>query len=97
MIDGIVDCTVDVVDSRKSDFWCVFSFLKKRLHHVVFWSAEVGCSLYLWIPSDGQPMVRPPFFTGITFYFAELPTVQLTLDGTLMGLRVPKAAVESSI
>jgi hypothetical protein len=34
--------------------------------------------------------MRPPFFTGITFYFAELPTVQLTLDGTLMGLRVPQ-------
>lgn len=31
---------------------------------------------------------RPPFFTGITFYFAELPKVSLTLDGTLMGLRV---------
>lgn len=35
-----------------------------------------------------QILPRPPFFTGITFYFAELPTVQLTLDGTLMGLRV---------
>lgn len=31
---------------------------------------------------------RPPFFTGITFYFAELPKVSLTLDGTLMGVRV---------
>eukprot|EP00434_Breviolum_minutum_P012919 symbB.v1.2.011387.t1/scaffold760.1/size164708/8 len=35
-----------------------------------------------------QILPRPPFFTGITFYFAELPKVSLTLDGTLMGLRV---------
>ncbi|OLQ04932.1 Glutathione gamma-glutamylcysteinyltransferase 1 [Symbiodinium microadriaticum] len=37
---------------------------------------------------------RPPFFTGITFYFADLPKVALTLEGTVMGLRVSLAWLE---
>lgn len=53
---------------------------------VGFTTAHLSLQL---IVVSGAWASRPPFFTGITFYFAELPTVLLTLDGTLMGLRVP--------
>ncbi|CAJ1446065.1 unnamed protein product [Effrenium voratum] len=41
-----------------------------------------------------QILPRPPFFTGISFYFADVPKVVLTLDGTLVGVRVSLSWLE---
>ncbi|CAK8989713.1 Extended synaptotagmin-2 (E-Syt2) [Durusdinium trenchii] len=78
-------------------------FRSFKVSSVVAWDADVDVALtapFAAISAEHvlvkgrldvclqQILPRPPFFTAITFYFAELPTVLLSLDGTLVGLRV---------